>query len=52
MSDIPAGWAELLAAPLGPEAPEEIPLGALPCLLPLEDERRLSIVDARSEAAP
>jgi len=34
MSDIPAGWAELLVRPLGPEPPEETPLAVLPCLFP------------------
>ena len=35
MSDNPPGWAQLVAAPLGPEPPEDIPLGALPCVYPL-----------------
>jgi hypothetical protein len=32
MSDTAPGWAELLVARLGPDAPEEIPLAALPSL--------------------
>ncbi|HTT16278.1 MAG TPA: hypothetical protein VMH49_02805 [Thermoplasmata archaeon] len=32
MSDTPAGWFELLVRPLGERAPEDVPLGVLPCL--------------------
>ncbi len=33
MSDIPAGWAEFLAAPLGPEPLVECPFALLPFLV-------------------
>jgi hypothetical protein len=33
MSDIPAGWAALLSAPLGVEPPDDTPLAVLPCLV-------------------
>ncbi len=32
MSDNPTGWAELVAAPLGPAPPDDVPLAVLPCL--------------------
>jgi hypothetical protein len=37
MSDVPAGWMELLVAPLGPDAPVETSLAVLPCLDPRRD---------------
>jgi hypothetical protein len=43
MSDIPAGWAELLAAPLGPETPIETPLAVLPSLLDHPDELGVAV---------
>jgi len=36
MSDVPVGWAEILATPLGPEPCDDTPLAALPALFDLE----------------
>jgi hypothetical protein len=52
MSDIPAGWAQLIALPLGPETPEDVPLGALPCLFPLEPAGPARTVAPTPEGSP
>ncbi|HYA10403.1 MAG TPA: hypothetical protein VEH10_01845 [Thermoplasmata archaeon] len=52
MSDIRAGWAELISAPLGAEPPDPTPLAVLPCVFDLARTLGRSAARRSIEAEP